>query len=308
MSTLSITNRPETLEDVVGNESTVAALKKQLSERVPSAMMFSGPPGVGKTTLAKIVAKVIGAEEINEWNGADRNGVDDARALADSAEYRPLSGQYKVYLIDEAQQMTPAAQQCLLLPLEAKESSTVWIFCTTDPQKLLPALKSRCLHYVLKPMGRAEISELIRRTESVEKLVAEHIEFVDYLVSAGVGSPREILMAYEKWSSGIPLKECLTSAEHEPMYSEVARATLQGDWNKTRSLLKEIKTADSRGLQSVVAAFFGSALLECGVGVKADALSGCLLAIGQQTFQDGIAYQTLRAALYRMAKQIGAKA
>lgn len=322
MKSLSIEMRPQVLEEVIGHASAKAAIRKVVeSGRVPVAWILSGPPGVGKTTLANILARAIQGEmpadavvDVTTCNGADRNGVDDARAMAEQAQYRPFAGRYKVFILDEAQQLTAAAQNTLLIPCEAKDGTSVFIFCTTDPSKLLPALKSRGYHLELKPLDGAGTRALVCGAE--EHLAGELLpapskgreDFVEHMVRARVNSPREVLMAYEKFRVGTPLTECVSGAEHEPLYAEVARAVVAGNWNAVREKLSQIKTADVRGLRAVVSAFLRTELLREVIGAKADAISACLIGMGQN-FDDGTAYAVTTGIFYRCCKAIvGGKA
>lgn len=313
MTNLSVSLRPETLDQVIGHEAAKTAIHKQLAAgRTPRALMFYGPPGVGKTTLANIVARMVQGEvpegtelDITTVNGGDKGGVDDIRELVATSAYRPLSGQYKVVILDEAQQITAAAQNCLLLPFEKQDSSTIWIICTTNPEKILPALKTRCLSFELRGMAEVQVIELIERA-SEELGVLYDDEFTRHAVNLNSDwSPRELLMAYEKYVGGTPLTDCFSkSSEHEPLYIDIAKAVLSGNWNRTRESLKQVKTADARALRTVLASKLGWALLDEQFGVRADAISGCLVALGQSSFEDGLAYQALRGALYRCCKQL----
>src|SRR5882757_8588798 len=165
--TLSLSLRPSTLDSFIGNESVTASIKKQLEERVPVAILLSGQPGAGKTTLARIITNIVnpGVEnpDAENINGASDNGIDRIRELIQGAAYCPFSGQRKVIVIDEAHQLTGAAQQALLIPTEIDNASTLWIFTSSNPDKLDKALRSRCVHYALKPMGEAATRALVQR-------------------------------------------------------------------------------------------------------------------------------------------------
>jgi DNA polymerase III delta prime subunit len=307
-STLSISLRPRRLEDVIGHSRVVAALKKQLAEkRVSKGWIFSGPPGVGKTTLALILAEMINAPEGSEvtvLNAADANGVDATRELVETAEYHPLTGRYKVFILDEAQQLTTQAQNVLLKPLESEHGSAVFFFPTTEPAKLIPALRSRCLQFDLKPFTSGEIDLLMRR--AVEKLGIQPIEnFGELAVRSGVTGPREILMCLEKVAGGVPLREALFRPEHAPEYADVARKVLSGNWTATQEALQQIKTADIGGLRSVLAAFFRSSLLKGAPGKATDAIAEALIELGGAApHEAGVAYAVLTAILYRLAQRI----
>ena len=317
MNNLSIDLRPRELADVIGHESVKAAIQKQIDGgKIPRAFMFSGPAGLGKTTLALIVAKMIQGPncdnpDITELNSADTNGVDDIRSLVESCAYRPFFGRFKVLVLNESQMLTAAAQNVLLAPFEAEDSSTVFILTTTAPEKIIQPLQDRCQHFRLKPLSaEVEIAELVERAAvhlRVEIASAATSDFIAQTVNAKIGSPRQILQAFEKLASGVPLKDCYTSDPHDPLYKDIALSVVGGDWNKCRSLLQNVQTGDSRALRSIVSGFLGSALVKQDVGPKADAIATCLMGLGA-AFEDGIAWGMTRAAFYKCAKAIsGAK-
>lgn len=308
---LSIDLRPQCFAEVIGHADIIAALQKKLAQgTVPVAFLFAGPPGVGKTTLSLILARAVQGEgaagefDITEVNASDLNGVDDVREMVRNAGYRPLTGRYKVFLLSEAHRLTEPAQNVLLRPLEAKDSSTVWILDTSEPAKLLKPLRDRCLAFTLRPMGEKDIVTLVKRASDRLK-VAYDPQFVAGIMRTEVRSAREILMAYEKFAGGIPLDQALLTAEHEPLYAMVAKAVLNGDWDQTSMLLSKIRTADSRAMRSVVAAFLKNDLLKKGKGPTADALANCLLAMAKyNTFEDGIAYSVTVGLWYLLCKQL----
>jgi hypothetical protein len=150
-------------------------------------------------------------------------------------------------------------------------------------------------------MAAAGISALITRAADALGYEYED-EFVTTAVNRGVDSPRELLNAYELYINGIDLDKCFAgTAEHEPLYRDVAKATLRGDWNTTRALLEQIKTPDVRGLRAVVTAFLRSALVKSEPGPKADALASCLTGMGT-AFEDGLAFGVTTGLLYKVCK------
>jgi hypothetical protein len=315
VNNLSIDLRPRHIDEVIGHDSIKAAIKKQIdSGLIPRAFMFSGPAGLGKTTLAHIVARMVQQEDdtdapldITELNAADTNGVDDIRELIATCAYRPFSGRYKVLILNESQMLTAAAQNVLLAPCEAEDSSSVFIFTTTDPSKIIQPLQDRCIHFKLRGMAEVQVIELIQRASDFLKVPYKD-EFVVVAVNANIQSPRVLLQSYEKYVSGVPLKDCFTSAAHQPIFKDIALAVIRGDWNESRNLLGQIQTADTKPLRSIVSGFLRSALLKTEQGPKADALATCLVGMSQSSFEDGLSWGACCGLLYKTAKAIsGAK-
>lgn len=309
--TLSLNLRPATLESFIGNPNVTASIHKQLSERVPVAILISGIPGAGKTTLARIISRIVNPgvdnPDVENINGGADNGVDKVRALIEGAAYCPFSGQKKVVIIDEAHALTGAAQQALLIPCELDDSSTLWIFTSSNPDKLDKALKSRCVHYALKPMGEVETRALVQRAAENTGSEYDTTTFIAHMVTSQITSPRDILMCWERYASGTPLKDCRTGEMQEPIYADIAKAVLKGDWNRTRGYLEQLKIADFRGLRAVLSHFLKTALLNEQIGVRADTLSEALMGMlqyGGGSYEDGIAYSGLVGIMYRCCKKL----
>lgn len=305
---LSVTLRPTTFEAVVGNLGAVSALRKQLeSDSKPVAYVLSGPPGTGKTTLAYLIAKSLGISDITEVNASDQNGIEDVRELVRLSAFRPFSGSMKAVILDEAHRLTEPAQNVLLKPMEDPRNPTIWIIATTEPGKLLPALRRRCFPVVLRGLQPEEVALLVKRAAAAAGGQKPTQELVEALASSGMTSPGEIVMATERWVRGVPAAEAaIAVGQHEPLYADVARAVLQGNWSKTAELLKGIKTADVRGLRAVLAAFFGPALLDCPLGsTRGDGISAAIRGLAMyQSYEDGVAYNTTRAVLYEACKKL----
>lgn len=208
--------RPKSFDTLVGQEHVVRALTHALEQqRLHHAYLFTGTRGVGKTTIARIMAKALNCEtgitatpcgacgpcrEIDagrfidyvEMDAASNRGVDDMAALLEKAAYAPNSGRYKVYMIDEVHQLSGHAFNAMLKTLEEPPEHVKFILATTDPQKIPVTVLSRCLQFNLKQMPPTHIVEHLARV-----LEAEGVSFepaaLRYLAKAAAGSMRDAL-------------------------------------------------------------------------------------------------------------------
>lgn len=147
--------RPQTFETVVGQNITTTILNKVVEKKnFTNCYLFSGASGCGKTTCARIFANLIngGKGDPIEIDAASNNGVDDVRAIVAAANERSIYSEYKVYIIDECQSMTSAAWQAFLKKIEECPKYTIFIFCTTEPQKLPQTILNRVQRYNFAPI------------------------------------------------------------------------------------------------------------------------------------------------------------
>lgn len=149
--------RPKTLDEVCSQQTVVSIIKKmceapELSNR---NFLFTGPAGTGKTTISRIIAKTLNGntESIIEVDAASKSGVDDVRDLIQEASQYPMGSKYKIIICDECHAFSNSAWQALLKCLEEQVGSTVWIFCTTNPEKIPATIISRVQTFKLSKIS-----------------------------------------------------------------------------------------------------------------------------------------------------------
>ncbi|MDP6903244.1 MAG: DNA polymerase III subunit gamma/tau [Verrucomicrobiota bacterium] len=189
--------RPQRFSDVVGQEHVTQTLSNAInSGRIAHAYLFSGPRGTGKTTIARIFAKALNATEgpsvdfpeddercveiaegraldVLEIDGASNNGVEQVRELRDTAPYAPATCRFKIYIIDEVHMLTTAAFNALLKTLEEPPAHVKFLFATTEPEKVLPTILSRCQRFDLRRIPAAEIVDHLKYIAKEEGVTVE---------------------------------------------------------------------------------------------------------------------------------------
>ena len=157
---LAVRYRPQVLDEVIGQNTTIRILKKALEKQsIKNALLFAGPSGTGKTTLSRCLARAINGslDGLIEFDAASQNGIDQIRALVDTASQRSLSSVYKIILLDECHVLSNASWQVLLKTLEECPEYTIFIFCTTEPNKIPATIQNRMQRFNIAKINSQEI-------------------------------------------------------------------------------------------------------------------------------------------------------
>ncbi len=210
--------RPQKFSDVIGQEHVTRTLQNAIEqERIAHGYIFSGHRGIGKTTVARILAMALNcrssakpsaepcgvcescteiragnAVDVIEIDAATNRGIDEIRELRDAARYRPARDRFKIYILDEAHQITDAAFNALLKTLEEPPSHIIFMMATTQPEDIPQTIRSRCQHFSFRAVKFEDILQQLRDISAQEKIAADD-DALALLAEAGDGSMRDAL-------------------------------------------------------------------------------------------------------------------
>ncbi len=206
--------RPKFFHEVIGQEAAVRILKNAIkNNRIAHAYLFAGPRGVGKTTIARILAKALNCKnpkdgepcgecencreidkgifpDLIEMDAASNRGIDDIRSLKEAVNYKPIKGKHKVYIIDEAHMLTKEAFNALLKTLEEPPPNTTFVLCTTEYDKIIPTILSRCQRIIFSKVPKKKVIEYMKKICEKEGLECEE-EALELLAVASEGCMRD---------------------------------------------------------------------------------------------------------------------
>jgi len=258
--------RPQTFSEVIGQEHITGTLKKAVEKgRLAHAYLFAGPRGCGKTTTARLLAKIIncenpkGAEPCNkcascvaitegrhldviEIDGASNRGIDEIRDLREKISYAPAQGRSKIYIIDEVHMLTPQAFNALLKTLEEPPVHVYLVFATTEPHKVPSTILSRCQRFNFKRLELGEISSQLEKICALEKLQCER-EALTLIARRAEGSMRD---------GESLLDQCIAASEGAVDLDLVRRVLGLVDSQLILDLLKAIGGRDRKAALSIV--------------------------------------------------------
>jgi DNA polymerase III subunit gamma/tau len=218
--------RPQGFDEVVGQEAVVRTLQNAIEHgQLRQAYLFAGPRGTGKTSMARILAKALNCAgtpgpsatpdktcpvclaiangtslDVVEMDAASQRGIDDIREIRERVVLQPVEGRYKIYILDEAHQLTDAAWQALLKLIEEPPPHLLFVFCTTELQKVLATVRSRCQTFVFQRPRLPDVVKLLRRVAEGEGIQAQD-SALSLIARAARGSFRDAVSTLDQLAS-----------------------------------------------------------------------------------------------------------
>lgn len=261
--------RPNTFEEIKGNSEVISALTNMLAdkEKCPHSFLLHGETGCGKTTIGRIIAKELGCSENDfvEVDSGQFRGIDTIRDIRFNAEYKPLKGSCRVWLLDEIHKATNDAQNALLKILEDPPNHVYFILCTTDPQKLIAPIKGRCQQFQVKPLTEQQMIGLLRK---IAKQEGERIDLdiLEQIAQDSLGHPRNAIQILEQVLNVEPdlRKEVSKKASIENTQAiELCRALLTNSgWNSINKILIGLKEQDPESIRRMILGYMQAVLLK----------------------------------------------
>jgi len=250
--------RPSSLEELVGQSDAVQLISEQIkNSNLSHAYLFSGPRGVGKTSLARIIATTIGCDpvfDITEIDAASHNKVDDVRELNDSVNFIASSpGKKRVFILDEVHMLSNAASNAFLKTLEEPPEHVIFILATTEPERVIETIRSRTTQIAFKRIKNADIITSLEKISKAEKIKLSK-DVLEYIANQSDGSLRDAINLFEQTFSTFGNK-----ATMEQLYSILGKVTITDllqileamGTQDTATVLKVLRANYKNGLQAI---------------------------------------------------------
>ena len=261
-------HRPKSFSDVIGQDHVIKSLQAMIKgDRLPHTILFCGPKGCGKTTLGRIIRKKLNCSKWDfvELNCANKRGVDIIREIEHKAHILPMKGKTRVWLMDECHMLTGEASNAFLKILEDTPSHVYFILCTTDPQKLIATIRSRCTIFPIKPLTSTAINEIIKCVCKKENIKLSKA-VSDKIISLSDDSARNALVFLDKIALLDKEKdqlEAISEASVEAAAIQIARTLVnpRTTWAQMAKVLKETQKEDAEGMRWMILGYAKAILI-----------------------------------------------
>lgn len=268
--------RPTNLDEVVGNETAIKSLRAEL-ENGSHTFLLTGPAGCGKTTIARIMAKEVGAGElsIHEINSAKNRGIETAREVEEQMRFNPGDGDALVWIFDECHQWLAPVQNAFLKAFEDTPEQVYFFLCTTDPQKLIAPLKTRCSIINVSPLSDDEMKYLLKRTARAEgiKLNSEVYEKIIEMAQGGSRKALKLLAKVLYLDSDeerfeVLKKENISENEDTKVFCQ-ALLKKGKSFSELAEILKSIDTTEAEKVRQSVMGYMNAVILNGNASLEA---------------------------------------
>ncbi len=290
--------RPRSLKSLLGQEGAVSIIQKYIDQnRVPHTLLLTGPSGCGKTTVARILKEHLkcGDHDFHEINCADFKGIDMVRDIRRTVGMTPMSGESRLWLIDEAHKLTSDAQNALLKLLEDTPEHVYFILCTTDPQKLIRTILTRATEVKLKSLSAAALQRVLQRVIDKEQMsVSEDV--VNEIIEASEGSARKALVILDQVGplegEQAQMEAIASTSINKDVTIDLARQLVTNpnpSWADVAALLRVLKDQDPEGIRYCILGYARSCMVgseEKGPNIKLGARAFKIIDIFGRNFYD----------------------
>lgn len=250
--TLYLKYRPNKWSEVIGQKSAVISIRRALKKDIARTFLLTGPSGVGKTTIARLIAKEVGCsdENVYEIDGATNTGIDDMREVARRLSYSTMDGTPRCVIIDEVHAVSQQALKSLLKILEEPPEGVYWVLCTTEASKVPKVVKTRCLGHDLKPVPVGQIYLLLRMIKKKEnyRISAEGLTEIVEVSNGSVRQAISFLAACSDFKKVALVKKVLAQDAESTQAIDLCRLLLSvatGGKVRWRDLATAIKALET---------------------------------------------------------------
>lgn len=274
-------HRPDNLDDVIGQPDAVRIVRMAFKKKkVAHSWLLMGDSGVGKTTTARIIADMLGCDKSDffEYNAADFNGIDSIREIRSRMQFSGLSKKKtRVYLLDEMHQLSKPAQNAMLKILEEPPPHVYFFLCTSEPNKVIKAIHTRCTKLALRAISIKDLQGLVKKAAKRFKIKLRSEQVLNCIVNAAEGSARQALVFLEMLQ-GVKSEEnqlsIIEKNEAKAPAIMIARALLdrRTKWTDMSKILKDTAGEDVEKMRHMILAYMTTILLSGRADTRAAAI------------------------------------